>query len=398
MRRTRRPVVAILAALTVVAGSVVAASARGGGPAGQLNVGLVAPLSGPSGASGQAILRGMLIAADEVNRAGGVLGRRLSVVVADVQNDRPAGVAALERLAADDGIVAVFGGIFSPVMLAQLDTLHRLRIPLIDAWGSVTAITHNGFDPNYAFRVSVSDDQADEFLARYAVTTVGAGRPGIIADTTAWGDSNVAGLTEWLPRLGVVAAGVERFDQGDTDMAGQLARLRAAGTDTLLMIANAPEGAAIVRGLAAAGWDVPVVSHWGVSGGQFVERAGTALAEGVRTLQTISFHRPRTAAAERLLAEYHRRFGTTRADDVAAPVGVAHGFDGLHLLARALDRAGRADGPAVRAALEQLGPYEGAVKRYTVPFSPDRHDALLAGDYLMAEWHDGRLVPASGAG
>lgn len=358
-----------------------------------VRVGLIAPLSGGSGASGEAVQRGLLLAIDEVNGEGGVLGRPLELVVRDVPNDPALGVRALRELVQEQNIVAVFGGIFSPVMLAQLDLVHELRLPLVGTWGSVTAITNNGHSPNYAFRVSVSDEYADEFLARYA-QRLGVSRPGILADTTVWGESNAAGLADWLARLGSQPAAIERFSQGDVNMTAQLTRLRAAGADGLLMVANAPEGGAIVRGMAALGWTAPVISHWGISGGQFVERAGVDYAEGVFTLQTYSFFDPPTPKGQVVARAYHARFGTRYTDEIAAPSGVADGYDALHLLARALRDAGTTDGAQVRDALERLGPYAGLIKDYDRPFTPERHDALRAEDYLMARWQDGRLVPA----
>ena len=359
-----------------------------------IKIGLIAPLSGPLAASGEAVQRGMLLAIDEVNREGGALGRPLAVVARDIQNDKAAGVEALRESVREHSIVAVFGGIYSPVMLAQLDAIHELRIPLINPWGSVTAITKNGRKPNYAFRVSVSDEYAGEFLARYVLEVIGARRPAIIADTTAWGGSNVAGLKEWLARLGISPASIERFDQGDTNMSRQLNRLRAAGADALLMVANAPEGAAIVRGMATLGWRVPVVSHWGISGGRFVELAGVENADGVLTLQTYSFFGPLSAKGEAMLRAYHARFGTRGAEEVLAPVGVAHGYDGVHLLARAIGKARTTEGAQVRDALERLEPYDGLIKRYAPAFTPERHDALQAEDYMMAVWKSGRLAPA----
>lgn len=376
-------------------GLTIMSACKAGTPTGApVKIGLIAPLSGGLAASGEAIQRGMLLAMEEVNREGGVLGRPLALVARDVQNDQAAGVAALRELAGKDSIVAVFGGIFSPVMLAQIDAIHELRIPLINPWGSVTGITKNGRNPNYAFRVSVSDEYADEFLARYAIEITRARRPGIIADTTAWGDSNVAGLNDWLSRLGVAPAGVERFDQGDTNMSRQVDRLRRAGADSLLMVANAPEGAAIVRGMVTLGWKVPVISHWGISGGRFVELAGVDHAEGVFTLQTYSFFGSQSSRGEALTKAYHARFGTRKAEEILAPVGVAHGYDGVHLLARAIRKARTTDGPKVREALERLEPYDGLLKRYAPPFTPERHDALVAADYIMAVWQGGRLVPA----
>jgi branched-chain amino acid transport system substrate-binding protein len=359
-----------------------------------VKVGLIAPFSGPLSASGEAIQRGMLLAIDEINQDGGVQGRPLELVTRDIQNDPEAGVTALREMVEQEQIVAVFGSIFSPVMLGQLDAIHELEIPLINPWGSVTEITKNGRQPNYAFRVSVSDEQADEFLVRYALEVKNVQQPGIIADTSTWGDSNVAGLVNSLAARGMTPAGVERFDQGDTNMSGQLERLQQAGADGLLMIANAPEGAGIVRSMATLGWDAPVVSHWGVSGGNFVELAGADNAEKTVTLQTYSFYGPQSPRGEALQNAYHARFGTHRTEEIMAPVGVAHGYDGMQLLAQAIRQAGSTDGPKMREALENLEPFDGLVKRYAPPFTPDNHDALLAADYMMTVWQDGKLVPA----
>ncbi len=361
-----------------------------------IKIGLIAPLSGGSATSGEAIQRGMLLAIDDVNRAGGVLGRPLALVARDVPNDRDAGVAALQELIDKEQIVTVFGGLFSPVMMAQLDLIHERRIPLINPWGSLTAITDNGHSPNYAFRVSVSDKYADEFLTRYALNVIGAHKPAIIADTSSWGDSNVAGLTEWLTRLNKPAVAIERFAQGDTDMRGQIQKLQASGADAILMIANAPEGATIVRGVRIQGWQVPIISHWGISGGKFVEMAGVQNVNDIFMLQTYSFYGQLSPQAQEVVSAYHARFNTRTVDEITAPVGVAHGYDGMRLLALAIQQAGTTDGPKIREALENLQqPYDGLVKQYRRPFSPTNHDALIANDYLMMIWQNGKLTLAS---
>jgi branched-chain amino acid transport system substrate-binding protein len=88
---------------------------------------------------------------------------------------------------------------------------------------------------------------------------------------------------------------------------------------------------------------------------------------------------------------YHARFGTRRG---SVPIAVASSYDGVHLLARAIRQAGTTDGSRIRAALEELEPYDGLMKRYAPAFTSERHDALLTEDYLMAIWQEGRLVPA----
>jgi branched-chain amino acid transport system substrate-binding protein len=360
-----------------------------------LRIALTAPLSGGSATSGEAIRRGMQLAIDDVNRTGGVLGRPLELAARDVQNDPASGVAAVRELAQQGSLVATFGGVFSPVMLGQLDAVHELRLPLINPWGSIAEITRNGRSPNYVFSVSAIDLYADEFLVRYAQSVVGARQIAFLVDTTAWGDSNAVGFGGWAARLGVGSAGTARFQQGDTNMTRQLQQLRAAGAEALIIATTAPDGAAIVRGLATVGWKVPVVSHWGIGAAEFLKGAGVENAEGVLTLQTSSFYGPQSGLGEAVLQAYHSRYGTRRVDELVAPVGVANGYDGVRLLTLALQQAGSTDGERLRDALEHLPPYNGVVKHYAPAFTPERHDALVADDYLMAVWRSGQLVPAS---
>jgi branched-chain amino acid transport system substrate-binding protein len=359
-----------------------------------IRIGLIAPLSGDSAAAGEAVARGMLLAVDEVNQNGGVLGRPLEVVARDVANDPEAGVTALRELAQQQQIVAVFGSKYSPVIMAQIETLHELHVPLIDVGGSLQKIVENGHSPNYAFRVSMNDADANEFLAHYALQVVGSRHVGIVAVNNVWGEANAASLADWLTRQGTPATGSERINEGATDVSVQLARLRATDADAIILAGSAPEGAAVVRALATLGWHVPVLTTWSVSGGDFVERAGVENTDGVLTLQTFSFFGEQSPKAAAVLQAYHTRFGTRSPADVPNALSVAQAYDGLHMLAQAIRKAGSVDGPRVRDALEQLDTQDGLVARYAPPFTPANHEALRADSYLMAIWQGGQLLPA----
>jgi branched-chain amino acid transport system substrate-binding protein len=89
-----------------------------------------------------------------------------------------------------------------------------------------------------------------------------------------------------------------------------------------------------------------------------------------------------------------RQFGIERIEDIQSPVGVAHAYDMMHILARAIRLAGSADRVAVRNALEKVPVHEGLVRRYAPPFTPTRHEALGSAELLMARYRaDGVLVP-----
>src|SRR4030081_1272676 len=213
-----------------------------------VKIGLSAALSGGSAASGEAIKRGLQIAIDEINAKGGVLGgRKLELVVRDDEGNPQKGVTIARELVEREKVVAVFGGLHTTVALAQVPVWHELRTPYMGAWAAGTNITRNGQAPNYVFRVSANDDYVDRFLSRYAMETMKKSKPGLLLENTPWGRSNETGLTKWFGEKGIKAVGVERFNWGDPDMSPQLLRLKNAGAHHIVLVANAPEGAQVLR-------------------------------------------------------------------------------------------------------------------------------------------------------
>ena len=141
-------------------------------------------------------------------------------------------------------------------------------------------------------------------------------------------------------------------------------------------------------------WQAPVVSHWGISGGRFPELAGPTAGDA-HFIQTFSFFGKLNPAGERVLAALKTKYGVKGPEDVFAPVGVANAYDALNLLALAVEQAGSTDADKVREALENLkAPYEGLIKTYNKPFSPENHDALGPDDYIMVRYDGNKVVPA----
>jgi branched-chain amino acid transport system substrate-binding protein len=359
-----------------------------------VKLGLAAAVSGGSAASGEAIRRGLAIAIDEINGKGGVLGgRKLELVVRDDEGNPQKGVTIARELVEREKVAAVFGGLHTTVALAQIPVWHELKTPYVGAWAAGTNITRNGQKPNYVFRVSANDDEVDKYLVRYATERLRKGKPGFLLENTAWGQSNEAGLTKWFGEKSMKAVGVEKFNWNDPDMSPQLLRLRSGGADHIVLVANAPEGAQVVKSRARIGWEVPIVSHWGISGGRFAELTGE-LSDGVVFVQTYSFFGRQTPRGEYVLRMLKEKFGVKGPEDVAAPVGTANAYDALHLVALAIEQAKSAEGPKVRDALEDLkADHAGLIKTYTRPFTADQHDALTEKDYIMVVWKGGKIVP-----
>ena len=359
-----------------------------------IRIGLAAAVSGGSAASGEAIKRGIQIAMDEVNAKGGLLGgRKLEMVIRDDEGNPAKGVTIARELVEREKATVVFGGLHTTVALAQVPVWAELKTPYMGAWAAGTNITRNGQTPNFAFRVSANDDYVDKYLARYAVDVMKKGKPGLLLENTAWGQSNEAGLGKWLGDKKVKPVGIEKFNWNDPDMSPQLLRLKGAGADHVILVANAPEGAQVVKSRAKIGWEVPIISHWGISGGRFAELTGD-LSDGVVFVQTYSFFGKQNERGQALLKALREKYNVKGPEDVIAPVGTANAYDGMHLVALAIEQAGSTDGPKVRDALESLkAEYKGLIKTYKQPFTAEQHDALTDADYVMVVWKHGKIVP-----
>ncbi len=357
-----------------------------------IKVGLVAALTGQSAQSGEAITRGLTIAIEQINARGGLLGRKVVLVRRDDESSPPKGVAAARELISSEKVSALFGGIDTPVSLAITPIANQSRTPFISVWAAGTGITVNGANPNYVFRVSAQDDLVDIALVRYASSRFGAKKPGLVLVNNAWGESNDKGLRAAAAAAKVELAGVEKIEMNDVDVTPQLSRLRNAGADALILVANAAPGAQMMKSRERMGWKVPVVSHWGISGGRFDELVGPS-ASDAHFVQTYSFFAPPNETGKAVMAELSSRYGVKGPADVIAPVGTANAYDAMRLLGIAIERAKSTEGDAIRKAMEDIDQYVGLIKTYKRPFSATDHEGLAPEDYVMVQYEGSRIVP-----
>jgi branched-chain amino acid transport system substrate-binding protein len=362
-----------------------------------IRIGNVAALSGASAQSGEAITRGLSIAIDEINANGGLLGgRKLELVQRDDESLPPKGLTAARELIFKEQAVAIFGGIDTPVSLALAPLMNREKKIFMGVWAAGTDITRNGAKPNYVFRVSAVDDLVDVKLLKYAHDKFSAKKAGLMLINNQWGQSNEQGLVAASKAdRSVEIAGIEKFENNDVDMVPQLARLRAAGADSIILVVNAPPGAQVMKSRERMGWTAPVISHWGISGGRFPELAGPTAGEAY-FVQTYSFYGPQGPVGKKVLAALEKKYPQVKGPaDVIAPVGTANAYDAMHLLALGIEQAGSTESGAIRVALEDLKkPYDGLIKTYTRPFSTSEHDALGPQDYVMVHYQGEEIVPA----
>lgn len=361
-----------------------------------IRVGLDAEFGLQRSTSAQAIELGLNAAIHEINAAGGLLGgRKIELIKRDNRSIPARGVQNLKELADMPDVVAVFGGRFSPVVLEQVPVIKEKRIPFIAVWSAADGIVSNNMQPNYVFRVSLRDSLAMPFLMQSAERR-GFSKVGLLLVNTAWGRSNFAAAENYVKTgRGPKIVRSDWFSWADTTLISKYQAMVDAGAQAIIVVSN-DELSILVREMAAlpAQKRVPLIAHWGVTGGDFVSQVGEALTKvDLSVVQTFSFLTAEAAARERFV-KAATAVGLTRLEDIRAPTGTAHAYDAMHLLARAITKAGSTDRDRVRTALEQLPPYRGLVRHYEKPFSRTNHEALTQQELMMTRFSgDGALVP-----
>ncbi|MEP7330409.1 MAG: ABC transporter substrate-binding protein, partial [Betaproteobacteria bacterium] len=293
-----------------------------------VKIGLVTALSGQSAKAGEAISRGLQLAIDEINAKGGVLGgRKLELLKRDDEANPAKGQIAARELIFKEKVAVLFGGLDTPVSLAMIQIANDQKVPFMGPWAAGTKITHNGFKPNFVFRVSAVDELVDKAMLQYAQKHFATKNPGIIVVNNPWGESNQIGLIDALSAQKMKPAAVEKFEANDVDVTPQLSRLKAAGADAILLVGNVGPSAQVVKSMDRMAWKVPIVSHWGPAGGRFSELAGPN-AKDVIFVQTYSFFGKQTPVGERVMAELKKKYSDIKGpDDVTPAVGYANAYD-----------------------------------------------------------------------
>jgi branched-chain amino acid transport system substrate-binding protein len=347
----------------------------------------------PSAQSGQAAVLGMEAAIADINAAGGVLGKKLTLVTRDDVSQPPKSIQNMSDLVDNEKVVAVFGPTNSGNAMAWKHIANQKKVPVLGNVGSGTDITKPmspGAD-NYMFRVSMVDREQVAALMAYVKKNPQTKVVGLMAETTGYGQGGLKDMEEIAALQGIKPAAVERFGVADTDMTSQLSKLKSAGVDTVVIWAQGTPIAQVIRSMEKINYFPLTLTSWAADNITFYDAAGKTLAEKPLFMRTIS--ETKTPTQQKLFDRIGSKLKAPGSFSFAL-----HGYDSVLILAQAMKEANGTDGAAVRAALEDLKtPVQGLLKTYSKPFSKTNHEALTAKDFVWIRWKDGKLLPYNDA-
>jgi branched-chain amino acid transport system substrate-binding protein len=379
---------------TLVAGVSLAVAAFAAQAADPIKIGVNGPFTGGSSSMGVSMRDGVRLAAEEINKGGGVLGRQIQLVERDDEAKNERGVQIAQELINKENVVAVVGYINTGVALASQRFFQDAKIPVMNNVATGSLITHQFDDQpeNYVFRNAAHDSIQAPMIVEEAVARRGFKRVAILADSTNYGQLGRADLEAALAQKGIKAVAVDKFNIKDVDMTPQLLKAKEAGAEAVLTYAIGPELAQIANGMTKLGWKVPMIGSWTLSMANFIDNAGPG-GEGARMPQTF-IQEPTTPKRQSFIVSYLKTFNPKNSR-IDSPVSAAQGYDSLYLLAAAIKQAGGTEGPKIKAALEDLKtPVEGVVTTYTKPFAPKDHEAITANIPVFGEVKGQRVVYA----
>ena len=358
-----------------------------------IKVGFNSDLSAsPSALVGQAGLAGAQAAIDDINAAGGALGRKFTLVVRDDLGQPQTAIQNTIELINNEKVVAILGAVNSGNVMAWKNIANQKKVPVIVSMATGTDVTKSKpGEPNYIFRISLTDAENVRGLLSYLGKSPYADRAGFMVETTGYGLGALKDLQEDAQKYGVKPVLVEKFGVGDTDMTSQLNKMKAAGVQAIIIWAQATPLAQVFRSMEKLDYFPVTLTSWVADQAPFFNTAGKSLAEKpifMRTREGGDMSQAMQKLFDRIKSK------TTLGEPPIAQA--SHSYDATMLLWQAIKQAGSTDGEKLRQALENLqGSHAGLMKTYNAPFSVDRHEGLSSADYHWVRWKDGKVVAYS---
>jgi branched-chain amino acid transport system substrate-binding protein len=327
-----------------------------GGGTGPILVGYYGDLSGRTSSFGQSTKNGVEMAADEINKAGGIDGRQIQIITEDDQGEPNKAATVVTKLINQDKVVALLGEVASSNTLAAAPKAQEGKVPMISPSSTNPAVTEVG---DYIFRVCFIDPFQGEVMAKFAAQNLKAKRAAILYD---FNSDYSRGLYQFFKRsftgLGGQVVTEQSYTQGDRDFSGQLTQIRGANPDVIYVPGYYGEVGVIANQTKQLGIKAPLLGGDGWDAPQLWELGGAAL-DGDYISNHYSVDDP-TPAIQKFVADYRERF------KILPDALAALGYDSMKVLADAIRRAGGTDNVKLRDAIAQTKNFPGVTGAITI--------------------------------
>lgn len=349
--------------------------------------------------SAYAMKMGALTALAEVDYSA--QNYQINIVEKDNRGNSNRSLLHMRQFLKDPNALVFLGGLHSPPYIKNRDFINKNELLLLVPWAAGGPITRYPSDKNWVFRLSVDDTKAGYRMVQYATNTLNCKNPQLLLENTPWGKSNYNSI---IKAIGDKDTKVDWFNWNTKINSAKIVLRKIINdqADCILFVGNAIEGAEIIRAMESfeASERLPIVSHWGITGGDFFSKVKTALQSNLNLhfIQScFSFLKKPQATLTKHVQEQATLLSVSL-EELAAPAGFIHAYDLTKILLQAISQITLTDNVSnnranIKVALENINkPVNGLIKEYKQPFSPwttsntDAHEALGVDDLCMANY------------
>jgi branched-chain amino acid transport system substrate-binding protein len=337
----------LLALVSVIVLAVLAAVPTYVMSASEIKIGAVAARTGDNAALGEWQANGAKLAVDEINARGGVLGRRLVLVLEDSQGNPSQAVAVLNKLIYRERVCAVIGDCQSSPVLAMLPVVKAARIPLL-AHGTNPNITRQN-NP-WVFQTRANDDAKFSSLARFLFEDMGYRKIAVLHDSADYGLGGVNAVKSYLETKGTAPVVAESWTPGDKDFSSQILKVKKAEPEVLVVIGPMVDMGLVMKQARQMGVKAQFAGGAGIESDTTQGAAGGA-AEGVIFAAGFISSTP-DPKVQAFVTRYKELYGHEPNDFAAT------GYDAIYLIANAIEKAGNTEAKSIADTLKSIS-YEG---------------------------------------
>ncbi len=332
-------------------------------------IGALFSITGPTSFIGEPERNTLVMLVDEINKAGGINGHPVEVVIYDTEGEETNAVKKVTKLIVQDKVLAIIGPSRTGTTLAVIPFVERYKVPLISCAAGIKIV-----EPvkAWVFKTAQSDRLAVKKIYAYCQAQ-GLKKIAIITVSNGFGQSGREQLKALAKDYGIEIVADELFGPKDVDMTPQLTRIRAKNPDAVICWGTNPGPAIVAKNMRQLGMKQQLFMSHGVASKRFIKLAGEA-AEGIILPAgkiLVAAQLPDTDPQKKLLLSYIERYKARYGEEPSAFGG--HAYDAFLLLKHAFQKAG-ADRAKIREALENA---KGIVGIHGVfNMSPTDHNGL----------------------
>ncbi|HZP77848.1 MAG TPA: ABC transporter substrate-binding protein [Pseudolabrys sp.] len=312
-----------------------------------IKIGVTQPLTGAFAASGNYVAQGTKIAEEEINAAGGVLGKKIQLVIEDNKSNPTEAVTTVEKLIQQDKVPLLIGAWSSTLTLAVMPKLEEYKVPMIVETSSSGKITTSG-NP-YVFRISPTSQMEAKAFQPLA-KQMGIKKADFLYTNNDFGIGSADEYSKMLKANGVEIGVRETMDPAATDFSAQLAKIKASGADTLFVTTAVEQLTLILKQAKEQQVKVRVISCGGSnSPDQIIAQAGAAADGSFHTAFFPPWFPEMTTNPE--VSKRYMDGWKKHGFNVGGLTEGFRGYDAVYVAVAAIKLAGKADPEAIRKAL-----------------------------------------------